>query len=64
MPIEEERKPDYDPKHFYPVKVGDVFSDKYQITGKIAYGASSTVWLSKDIRGRYVVRRQHQTLLY
>lgn len=40
---------------FYPVKVGGVFNDKYQITGKIGYGASSTVWLSKDIRGGYVV---------
>jgi hypothetical protein len=53
IPIEEECKPGYDPKHFYPVKLGDVLNDTYQVIAKIGYGASSTVWLGKDIR-RYV----------
>jgi hypothetical protein len=53
IPIEEECKPGYDPQHFYPVKLGDVLNEAYQVTVKIGHGASSTVWLAKDIR-RYV----------
>ncbi|KIM74474.1 hypothetical protein PILCRDRAFT_99152 [Piloderma croceum F 1598] len=37
VPLEEERKRDYDPKHFHSVKFGE-----------LGYGASSTVWLAKD----------------
>jgi len=50
--LEEERKDDYDPKHFYPVKLGEVFADAYQVITKLGYGGSSTVWLAKDVRRR------------
>jgi len=50
VPLEEERKDDYNPKHFYPVKLGEVFAEAYQVITKLGYGGSSTVWLAKDIR--------------
>ena len=53
IPIEEERKGDYDPKHFYPVKLGQIFAEAYQVVTKLGFGGSSTVWLAKDVR-RYV----------
>ena len=51
--IEEERKPNYNAQHFYPVKLGQVFDDTYQVIAKLGYGGSSTVWLAKDLH-RYV----------
>lgn len=50
--IEEERKDDYDPRHFFPVNLGQVFCDTYRVVTKLGYGGSSTVWLAKDIRRR------------
>jgi hypothetical protein len=48
--IEEETLPHYDPEHFYPVAIGDVYHDRYQVAGKLGYGAHSTNWLCKDLR--------------
>jgi hypothetical protein len=42
IPVEEERKDDYDPKHFYP-ELGEVFDKAYQVITKLGYGGSSTV---------------------
>jgi len=53
VPIEEERKATYNAQHFYPVKLGQVFDDTYQVITKLGYGGSSTVWLAKDVH-RYV----------
>ena len=55
--IEEECKDDYDPRHFFPVQLGQVFRDTYRVVTKLGYGGSSTVWLAKDIH-RYVYRQQ------
>lgn len=49
QPIEEERLPWYDPKDFYPVRIGDVYKRRYQVTGKLGYGAYPTVWLCRDL---------------
>ncbi|KAI0721272.1 CDK4/6 [Cerioporus squamosus] len=49
QPIEEERLPWYDPKDFYPVRIGDVFESQYQVVGKLGYGGYSTVWLCRDL---------------
>ncbi|PLN79814.1 protein kinase-like protein [Aspergillus taichungensis] len=54
-PVEEENTPYYDPRLFYPARVGDVLSDRYQLAAKLGYGSSSTVWLARDLdRLRYV----------
>ena len=34
---------------YYPVNIGDVFSSKYQIIGKLGFGVTSTVWLARDL---------------
>lgn len=47
IPIEEERIPGYDSKHFYPVNPGDILHDRYEILAKLGFGSFSTVWLGK-----------------
>ncbi|RMJ14693.1 hypothetical protein CDV36_005596 [Fusarium kuroshium] len=49
VPIEEEKTPNYDPKRFYPVHLGQVLNARYQIATKLGYGANSTVWLARDL---------------
>lgn len=48
--VDEETLPHYDPEQFYPVHIGDVFKKRYQVTGKLGYGAYSTSWLCRDLR--------------
>jgi serine/threonine-protein kinase SRPK3 len=48
--IEEERREDYDPKDFYPVKLGEVIRDTYQVVAKLGYGGRSTVWLARNLQ--------------
>jgi hypothetical protein len=48
--IDEETFDWYDPKDWYPVRIGEVFKSRYQVIGKLGYGVTSTVWLCKDIR--------------
>ncbi|RGP65954.1 serine threonine cmgc group [Fusarium sporotrichioides] len=47
--VEEETLPDYLPARYYPVRIGEVFVDRYQVVGKLGFGASSTVWLANDL---------------
>ena len=49
QPIEEETFAWYDPKYFYPVRIGEVFQSRYQVIGKLGYGSYSTVWLCRDL---------------
>ena len=53
--IEEETLPDYNPEEFYPVHIGDILHEKYQVLGKLGYGANSTVWLCRDIQYEFIV---------
>jgi serine/threonine-protein kinase SRPK3 len=46
--IEEEKTPSYHADRFYPIHLGQVLSERYQIATKLGYGASSTVWLARD----------------
>ncbi|KAF3941938.1 hypothetical protein ABW19_dt0205640 [Dactylella cylindrospora] len=40
---------------YYPVRLGEVFNDRYQILAKLGYGVSSTTWLARDLEEpRYV----------
>lgn len=48
--IEEETLPDYVPSRYYPANIGEVLRDRYQIVSKLGFGASSTVWLARDLR--------------
>jgi serine/threonine-protein kinase SRPK3 len=49
IPIEEETLRDYKPERFFPVKIGQVFKNRYQTIGKLGYGSASTVWLCRDL---------------
>ena len=46
--IEEETIPDYVASRYYPIKIGEVIRDQYQVVGKLGFGVSSTVWLARD----------------
>ncbi|KAJ5097783.1 kinase-like domain-containing protein [Penicillium angulare] len=48
--LEEERLPWYSEKNFFPVKIGDIYSSRYQVVGKLGYGGYSTVWLCRDLK--------------
>lgn len=49
-PIEEETLPHYKAAHYYPVRIGDVYHTRYEVAGKLGYGAYSTSWLCQDIQ--------------
>ncbi|KAK2765391.1 hypothetical protein FQN54_008237 [Arachnomyces sp. PD_36] len=54
--VEEETLPTYKPEKYYPVRIGQVLEDRYQIVGKVGYGVFSTVWLARDFQeSRHVV---------
>lgn len=48
-PIEEENSPYYDPKFFYPARLGEVLNDRYQLATKLGSGSMSTLWLARDL---------------
>jgi serine/threonine-protein kinase SRPK3 len=48
--IEEETLPDYVASQYYPVRIGEIFCARYQVVGKLGFGATSTVWLARDRR--------------
>ncbi|GAT26135.1 hypothetical protein RIB2604_02007140 [Aspergillus luchuensis] len=50
--VEEECTPHYEPNHFYPVRLYEILNNRYQITAKLGWGASSTVWLARDLNQR------------
>lgn len=47
---EEEGLPNYKAERYYPVRIGQVFQERYQIVGKLGFGGGSTVWLCHDLR--------------
>ncbi|KAI0829970.1 hypothetical protein F5Y06DRAFT_282474 [Hypoxylon sp. FL0890] len=47
--IEEERMSIYKPEIFYPVRLDEVFKEKYQVAAKLGFGSSSTIWLCHDL---------------
>ncbi|KAJ5212360.1 protein kinase [Penicillium cinerascens] len=53
--IEEQTLPFYHRKYYYPVKINQVFNDRYRIIAKLGYGAYSTVWLAWD-EGSYTAK--------
>ena len=47
-PFEEEEGSNYKPEYFYPVKIGEIFQDKFQVMFKLGYGGSSTAWIVRN----------------
>ncbi|KAG8156431.1 hypothetical protein KVR01_013665 [Diaporthe batatas] len=35
---------------YYPVNIGDIYAEKYQILGKLGFGTTSTVWLARNLQ--------------
>ncbi|OJJ67248.1 hypothetical protein ASPBRDRAFT_662011 [Aspergillus brasiliensis CBS 101740] len=50
--IEEECTPHYESKYYYPVRLYELLNNRYQITAKLGWGTSSTVWLARDLNQR------------
>ena len=48
--VEEESILNYKAQRYYPVRIGEVFNNRYQAIGKLGYGSSSTVWLCRDLK--------------
>lgn len=48
--LEEENWEWYSSEAFFPVRIGKVFESRYQVLGKLGYGAHSTAWLCRDLR--------------
>ncbi|KAI5464238.1 kinase-like protein [Mariannaea sp. PMI_226] len=48
--LEEERLPFYKREDYYPMRIGEVLQDRYQVVAKLGYGTGSTLWLSRDLR--------------
>ncbi|KAL8786573.1 MAG: hypothetical protein Q9213_002710 [Squamulea squamosa] len=47
-PLKEEPLDFYCPGRYHPVKLGDVFRNRYKVIRKLGWGLYSTVWLAKD----------------
>lgn len=47
--VEEEELPDYRADRFYPVRLGEIFQNRFQIVAKLGFGSSSTTWLARDL---------------
>ncbi len=47
--LEEETWSWYKPEEYYPVRIGELFKNKYQVIGKLGLGSVSTVWLCRDL---------------
>ncbi|CAG8956198.1 hypothetical protein HYFRA_00012115 [Hymenoscyphus fraxineus] len=37
-------------ERYYPTRIGEVLSSRYQVVGKLGFGNSSTVWLARDLQ--------------
>ncbi|KZF26692.1 protein kinase [Xylona heveae TC161] len=51
--VEEETLNGYNPKHYYPVFLGEILHGRYKIIGKLGFGSASTVWLCRDLQKRH-----------
>ncbi|KZM19304.1 uncharacterized protein EKO05_0002934 [Ascochyta rabiei] len=50
--VEEEKFERFSEEAFYPVHIGEVFAARYQVVGKLGFGVTSTVWLTRDLPKR------------
>ena len=56
-PFEEEAQPHYTAEAFYPARNGEIIHERYQLTAKVGYGTSSTVWTAQDLQCVPVAKR-------
>lgn len=47
--VEEETLPKYATTRYYPVRIGQILQERYQVVGKLGFGVTSTVWLARDL---------------
>jgi hypothetical protein len=40
----------YKQGRFYPVRIKNIYNERYQVIRKLGYGSFSTVWLANDLR--------------
>nr|XP_018915657.1 PREDICTED: SRSF protein kinase 3-like [Bemisia tabaci] len=52
---EQEDASDYCKGGYHPVKIGDLFQNRYHVTRKLGWGHFSTVWLCWDLIGKQFV---------
>ncbi|KAF2839112.1 kinase-like protein [Patellaria atrata CBS 101060] len=69
LPAEKEKSPYYHPDEFYPVETGRILNKRYQIAAKVRHGASSIVWLARDLHRwawleEHYKNRQHEGWQY
>lgn len=58
--IEEETFPGYVAERYYPAHIGQVFNSRYRVVTKLGFGATSTIWLCRDVReNRYLTLKLH-----
>ncbi|KAK7676386.1 hypothetical protein QCA50_020649 [Cerrena zonata] len=58
-PLDEEQLSNYKPEIYYPIKIGDIVHEKYEVSLKLGFGGSSTVWL---IRNQHVTEKRYFVL--
>eukprot|EP01101_Sappina_pedata_P003728 TRINITY_DN1504_c0_g1_i1.p1 TRINITY_DN1504_c0_g1~~TRINITY_DN1504_c0_g1_i1.p1 ORF type:complete len:428 (+),score=133.51 TRINITY_DN1504_c0_g1_i1:38-1285(+) len=49
---EDEGTEDYKKGGYHPIKIGNVFKNRYQVVRKLGWGHFSTVWLCRDARNK------------
>jgi len=47
---EDELTESYSNFRLYPVRVNDIYAERYKVVRKLGYGSFATVWLANDIR--------------
>lgn len=52
---EQENREDYCRGGYHPVKIGDLFLNRYHVTRKLGWGHFSTVWLCWDLEDKHYV---------
>ncbi|XXH04300.1 hypothetical protein Hte_010714 [Hypoxylon texense] len=56
--VEEEALPLYNSRLFYPVRIGEVLGNRYQVVAKLGYGTTSTMWLCHDLLYASILTRR------
>ncbi|KAL3422803.1 hypothetical protein PVAG01_04550 [Phlyctema vagabunda] len=61
--LEEETLGSYEADRYYPVHIGELFENRYQVIGKLGFGSQSTVWLCRDlVKHKYVTVKVYSTI--
>jgi len=47
--LEEEHCPTYKAELYYPMRLGEILNNKYQVCMKFGWGTTATVWVARDL---------------